>query len=386
MIKQRWNQLLAIQTGGALCLPVIMSGMSVCQDNSLEMAAAAILVGNAFLLAMGLGMVTISVYKPYSTAELSKDYFGLSGAKCFSAVMMALMLGWFAIQLNVMVISFLEISKWMDVPLPPIAATICVGLVLTFFLGAGVSMLKRFACVSSPLLLMVLASSLWDLDTNFRQAESCSFPLGGVSVIIGANMAAVTDLPTYLRHSATVRDARICIVLLYGLIVPAIEISGVLLASTRGGGNVIEILSGGGSADLAAWTGCFVLMSGWATNNNNLYSAIASSYLLSSTMGYRTRTWLLGAGGTLIALMNPLENFETVLGVFGITTGSMGAVLLSVGRPSEKTGSFFVIASWVVGAGAGLATLAAPEGYAGVPALNAFITTYVIGLIRQGIK
>jgi len=377
---------LSIQAGGAICLPVIMVGQLICQKYGWFAALLAVGLGNAFLLLIGYWLASLSTYRPQSTVQHAVSYFGNQGRLLFASLMMLSMLGWFGIQLNVMSVSCQQLFNMFGIAVPSLFLHIGIGAALGGIMCLGMQAMKWLSYFCAPILGITL---LYAIFSTQGSSPSLAAPLttswlGGLSVIVGVNIAAVIDLPTFFRHAKSGSDARICIVLLYGLVVPFIEIVGIYLSTDAD--SIVEVLQAGHGTLWMMWINCFVLLSGWVTNNANLYSALISSYSLPGQFTPITRTLVLGALGTGIACFNPLGNIEHVLDVLGITIGGMGAVILAnylLERSSltYRCVPWISILSWSIGIVIGLSSTLCHVWATAVPAFDAFIASFIIQII-----
>ena len=360
--KQSWWQLLSIQAGGTICLPVIMVGQLVCQKFGWLAALLGVGLGNVFLLFIGYLLASLSAYRPQSTVQHAANYFGNQGRLLFASLMMLSMLGWFGIQLNVMSLCGQQLFNMLGIAAPALFLNIGLGIVVGCIMCFGMKAMKWLSYFATPLLGITLLYATFSTQGSIPLAAPLTISwLGGLSLIVGANIAAVIDLPTFFRHAKSGRDARICILLLYGLIVPFIEMVGIYLSATTGGNSILEVLQTGHGTLWMMWISCFVLLSGWATNNANLYSALTSSFSLPGQFTPIKRTLALGLIGTVIACFNPLGNIEDVLDLLGVTIGGMGAVvlasyLLERSRIKYRSIPWISILSWSIGISIGISS------------------------------
>jgi purine-cytosine permease-like protein len=378
--KQSWWQLLSIQAGGTICLPVIMVGHLICQKFGWLAALLGMGLGNVFLLLIGSVLTSLSAERPQSTVEHAACCFGQPGRVLFASLMMLSMLGWFAIQLNVMSLGVMPLLHLAGVAVSPLILSLSVGLLLTCTMCFGMRAIKWVSNVSAPLLGLTLLYAVLSATGSMPLAAPLTLSwLGGVSLVIGANIAAVIDLPTFFRHARSKRDARLCILLLYGLIVPLIEAAGIYLFAVTGGGSVTGVLQAGHGLLWMVWTSCFILLSGWATNYTNLYSALTSSYSLPGRWNPALRTLALGALATALACLNPLGNMDAVLEILSITIGGMGAVILSSYLLEKRPGTdaWISMVSWAIGVAIGLSSFLLHLGITGVPAFDTFIASLI---------
>lgn len=385
--KQVWWQLLSIQAGGTICLPIIMVGQLVCQKFGWLAALLGIIFGNAFLLVIGYLLASLSTYRPQSTVQHAINYFGNQGRFLFASLMIFSMLGWFAIQLNIMSLSSEQLLNMLGVTVPSLFLNVGIGITLAGVMCFGMKAMKWLSYFSAPLLGMTLFYALFSTPGTMPMAAPLTISwLGGLSLIVGANIAAVVDLPTFFRHAQSEKDARICILLLYGMVVPFIEIAGIYLSAISGGSSILEVLQTGHGTVWAFWISCFVLLSGWSTNNANLYSAITSSYSLPGQFTPVMRTLTLGLIGTIVACFNPLGSIEDVLDLLGVTIGGMGAVILA-GYFLEKSSLKYMTLSWIsilsfsIGVAIGISSSFFHWFITGVPAFDAFMVSLLTQLI-----
>lgn len=384
--KQAWWQLFSIQAGGVICLPVIMVGQIICQKFGWLAALIGVCLGNVFLLSIAYILASLSTYRPQSTVQHAINYFGNQGRLLFAFLMMFSMLGWFGIQLNMMSLSGGQLLNKLGVTIPSIYINIGIGVILGCVMCFGMKAIKRLSYFVTPLLGLTLFYALFSTQGSLSFATPLKNSwLGGLSLVIGANIAAVIDLPTFFRHAQSAKDARICILLLYGLLVPFVEITGIYLSAMTGGNSILEILQVGHGTLWIMWISCFVLLSGWATNNANLYSAITSSYSLTERLTPTMRTLILGAIGIAIACLNPLGNIENVLNVFSVTIGGMGAVVIAsylLEKNSIKyINSWISVLSWLIGVFIGIFSSFFQLLITDVPAFDAFIVSLLTQLI-----
>ncbi len=381
---QSWWQLLSIQAGGTICLPVMMAGQLICQKYGWPAALLGMGLGNLFLLVLGYLLAALSSHRPQSTVEHARFYFGKKGALFFASLMIFSMLGWFGIQLNIMSLGLQQLLGIMGHNIATLPINVCLGIIISSLMCGGMKAMKCMTHLSAPLLGLTLIYTMYYAQGTISQTEPLTFSwLGGLSLIIGANMAAVIDLPTFFRHAKSGIDARICIFLLYGLVVPLIEGAGIYLTAVSKGNSLLEVMQFGHGLLWLAWISFFVIFSGWSTNNTNLYSAVASSYSLPGNFNPILRTLFLGVVGTFIACLNPLGNIEDVLDIFSVAVGGMGAVilasyLLEINHKEIRTTFLISIISWSVGMAISFSCMFFHWFLTGAPAFDAFVASFIL--------
>lgn len=325
MKQQSLWHLLCIQIGGAICLPVIMVGQMLAQSYGFLPALAMILGGNLLLLAYGLFSAKMGMGSGKSTIELAVGRFGRYGPLLFGAIFLMSMLGWFAIQINVITESIVHVLPALH--LSPLLCNLGLGALMTAVSACGIRGLRVLSQWSLPLLVGTLAVAMFTV-TGTIIPPTLPFSVAGISLVIATAIGAVIDLPTYWRYARTHKEGLWAIAILFGIALPVIEFLGVYLGAHTGGGTVVGMLTQGGGVLWSLWVALFLLVAGWTTNNTNLYSAGANSFALLPKLSFAQRTIVIGAMGTMLSCLNVLSHFTLALEMMGIMIASMGAVMV----------------------------------------------------------
>lgn len=117
--------------------------------------------------------------------------------------MLISMLGWFAVQINLMVATTLGASPSpITSSLVMLAIGSCITLLMYLGCGMGCGAMRRMALISAPLLAIGLFCFF---ISNAEQPRDPLFSLewmSGVSLVIGAHIAVLVDLPTFFSACA----------------------------------------------------------------------------------------------------------------------------------------------------------------------------------------
>lgn len=377
--KQSWRQLLIIQAPAAVCLGNILLGQILYEKAGWLEAIFSILLGNLFLIFIGILFSLISTRLRQTTPEHAAYYFGNRGNTAFALLMMTAMMLWFGIQLDTIHMSLQELTQ---TSLPSYLIHLGMGCLIALATLKGIKALKWVSNLIGPLLFITLLIALfWPRSTSMPPAPPLSLNwLKGASRIIGGNIAGAIDIPTYFRHARSEKDGKICIVLLFGLLVPIIQFAGVYLSSLSPDTNILQILQPGLGSLWMIWICSFVLLSGLSINNLNLYSTIASSFSLPMRLTFGQRSVLFGLLGTLIACLHPLDNIEFFLDLIAIFIGGMGAVISANFIFDQGNGQFpYSLLSWFIGCSVGIISSLFPNLLTGVPIFE----TFVVALLLQ---
>lgn len=326
---QNWRQLSAIQIGGVICMPVLMIGQTLNELHGFNSALLAVFLGNALLFGLALIAAKMSYEGGKTTMENAIDYFGKKGVTFFSIAMTLSLIGWFAIQLNMMTLGVVDLfgidpSNTMISTLLNIA----LGILITAVALYGVKGITILANLSLPLLLATLAYAFYSTGAIAAPVEA-PITYGGVSIVIAMAIACVIDLPTYFRHAKTAKDSYISVFLIFAVTIPLLEALGIYLAASSDHGSFLDIFKRNNSAIWNIWTAAFLILAGWTTNNTNLYSGVACMETLAKKSSEILRTVLFGILGTLLACMDLLNHLDLFLETIGILISSMGGVILT---------------------------------------------------------
>lgn len=327
--QQNWWQISTIQIGSVICLPVFMIGYTLSQNYGFISAVVSILVGNAILLLLGMTTAKMSHSNRKTTMENAELYFGSKGILFFAFTMMLSLLGWFGIQLNMMslgVIDLLSIHEnkenWL------LGLNLALGGLMTFVALQGIRGVTFLANLSMPLLLLTIGYAAYTVEPS-EIKNSTPFSLGGTSMVIALAIAMVIDLPTYYRFAKTAKDGLLSIALIFGVVLPLLEIVGVYLSTGNQSGNILDVLKRDNSTLWNLWIAAFLILAGWTTNNVNLYSSSKCLQSIVKNLSEQKSVLFVGVMGTFSSCFNLLEHLEIVLDIMGVLIASMGSVVLT---------------------------------------------------------
>lgn len=374
MDRQNWLQLTAVQAGGAICLPVFVIGYALGKNYGVASAFLAILIGNAMLLLLALVSGVYSAEKRLPTIQCAIQCFGRRGKGVFSAAMVFSMTGWFAIQLNLMGESLHQLLPSAH----PFTGTILMGVVMTALGIKGLKGVGLLANVGLPLLIATIAFAFYGVELSTVSLEMAQpYSVSGMSLVLACSIGAVVDLPTFFRAAKSRKDAVTAVWVLFGLVIPAVEMVGVLLSAASVQGGFLEVLMGAHDSPVwEIWVLGFVLMAGWTTNSANLYSATVSLEPVLPSVPFSVSALLLGCMGTILSCFPLMAGLELILQPIGVALTSMGAVMITTFfMPGKTTPSQNVIA-WMMGGMIGvLGLITSPVS--GIAVLDGFITSMI---------
>src|SRR3990167_8123493 len=92
-----WD-LASIQLAGWTSLPILVSSLLILEKNSVSGALLTIVVGNAILWFIRLGIIAMSHNNRLSTLDISKKYLGSLGGYFIASLLLISTLAWFITQ------------------------------------------------------------------------------------------------------------------------------------------------------------------------------------------------------------------------------------------------------------------------------------------------
>lgn len=321
-----WRHLAAIQIGGAVCLPIFMVGHAMALEFGLLSAFVAVLFGNGVLLVLGLTGANFAAKTRMNTAETAAYTFGEVGRPYFALALIITLMGWFAVQLDMM---GLMAGKLLGIESTK-GVNIVIGLGITLASLRGYKGLETLANICLPLLMLTVAYAVFDASaTPLKIPYEDEIAFGGVTIAMAAAIGAVIDMPTFFRMAKSPKDGLIAALILFGVALPLLEGVGIYLAGHGQSENLAESLTGSAPSGLwKLWVGLFIILAGWTTNNTNLYSAAVSLKSLFSVKSETKGQIALGVLGTALSTFNLQENLFVFLEGLGVMLASAGGVML----------------------------------------------------------
>lgn len=311
----RWSQLLLVQIGGAICLPVLIIGRSLAHCG-LKHALISIVLGNLILAALAVCMSFVAIKYKNTTPEIVQRTLGKKAGGIFSLLFLINLIGWFGINLLTMA-NMVSSRYFFNNPLHVRCIIVGFGILITLSVIGGLQSLEVMAKYLLPFLLwgmLKMTSSETYLALIDHKATN-SFDIFGMSLVISGLFTCVLDLPTYFYQAQSQKDGIIASLLLFLVVVPGIEIVGLGIGAPMSANDVPGQLF----KDSIGWIGdaflVFCLLAGWTTNNCNLFSAQTFFQRQSKVeqLSYRQRVVLMGIFGILCGLIGSLFSFEELL-------------------------------------------------------------------------
>lgn len=300
-------QLAAIQLAGWMSLPILVTSLVILQQNSFLGAALTLLVGNAILWFIRLGMVAMSRESRQSSLDVAHAYLGKLGGYFIAALFLISTLTWFITQTDAASSALTSLITIRENPSIDQFAQISVflGLICSLLCMDGVVMLKRLATFCLPLLIVSFLAILFSLPFQKLLNNGNATSLSGLTLVLSTNLGVSSDLPTFFRHSKSWSEAMkglfvvqiVSLILsLLGLMIGSIFLEGLQMNKS--------LILAPEHAVLRYSLVVFILLSVVCANVANVYSASVGWELLAprSLVG-RKEYLILGLGLTIIFIL-----------------------------------------------------------------------------------
>lgn len=208
-VEQTPWQLAAIQLTGFASLPVLTTSILVMHECNLKCAILTLLVGNIISFFIRLGIVTMSFKGRKSTLDISKDYVGKGGSYFIAIVLLASTLAWFIAQTTLAsnaLTHLVQIKESADIN-QFVQISVALGICSTLLCMEGIVALRWLAVIVMPILLIAFIVAIIALPKNFSWEGHENFSLTGLALVLGTNLGITADLPTFFRHSKSLRTS-----------------------------------------------------------------------------------------------------------------------------------------------------------------------------------
>jgi purine-cytosine permease-like protein len=202
-LNQSSWQLTVIQLAGWLSLPIIATSILVLNQNSFWSAVMTLIVGNAILWFIRLGIVLMSHDRRESTLDLTRSYLGVFGSYFISVLLLISGLAWFIVQTTAAGSALTHLIAFEDNQNIDrfTQMSVFLGITSSFLCMEGMSLLRRLATVAFPILLASFFVLFFTLPEGNSIAKTSSISLSGLGIVLATNLGVSADLPTFFRHS-----------------------------------------------------------------------------------------------------------------------------------------------------------------------------------------
>lgn len=316
--------LTTIQAGIYICISAIMAGYTLFTSVGFQGSIIGIIIGSIVLWLLGLVFARLAVIKRKVLIELVADYFGKSCSQICGVALCISLIGWFAIQLELMSTSINFIYPFIPIWL----SNVLLGSLIVYNVAQGMKSIGKFADFTVPFLLLMIIYITFQVYNPAQELPTSLVTFKGIFLIIAFSIVGIIDAPTYFCASKSQKDAYIATTIVYLIILPFMAIAGIVIALFTNTDDFIKAIMILGGEKWQISVMLFIVLAGWTTNNGNLYSAsIAANAIIKSS--HIKRTWVLGSIGVLLSCIGVIANFYETLDAMNIIATSLGAAIIN---------------------------------------------------------
>lgn len=311
-------QMVSIQLAGWTSLPILASSIILLEKNSFLGSILTIIVANAILWFIRLGILAMGHKKRQSTLDLAKEYFGKLGSYFIAILLLISTVAWFMAQTTTASHSLVHLSLFKETHNIDhfTRISVMIGTLSALFCMGGMKALRQLTVILFPFILISFLVALFLLPRNglFESHHPLSF--SGLTLLLATNLGVTSDLPTFFRHSKSwatsvkaltiIQIASICLgicSLYFGsIILNGLQVNQETIANTP-------------HLSLKLCLAIFVFLSVICANVANVYSSSVGWELVApkSLVG-KKEYFLMGMGlTTLFILVSNLFSLELLL-------------------------------------------------------------------------
>lgn len=323
--SQPWYSLIAVQLGGALCVPLIDAGFTMGTRVGFWPACIVIILVNTAGAFLGMLSALFGAQYRLNTAQAAEKFLGPIGGSFVAFSFFCAGAGWYAIH------SATAVGR-IALYLPGVPFGILIAAASLLILAVawrGIASIGMLAQCATPLYLFVMGMLYYQSPALTLPPEHYEGTLLSVAAFSAALLiGTIANFPTFFRTARTVDEAR-----WGGFFVPLaillpIQSVGAYLGAAYGGGSLLEHVVQGGFPGWFALLMLFVILSSWTALNNALYSGGVSFAALSPTISEQMGFLVVVLCGALIALCVPASAFCMIIELIGVPLVPIGALVV----------------------------------------------------------
>jgi cytosine permease len=346
--KQTAWQLAAIQLSGWTSLPILATSVLILKTNSFLGAIFTIIVSNAILWFLRLGILAMSFEKRQSTLDIAHQYLGKAGNYCIAILLLSITLFWFIVQTTLGSNSITHLMTIQENPSIDqfTQVSVFLGLVSTLFCMGGMALLRKLCMICFPILILALFVILI-LVPHGGGVNHNTTSLSGLTLALGVNLGLTADLPTFFRHSRSWKES------VKGLLIVQLASLGLGICSLFLGSIIVDgfganhdVILTLGDTLLKYFIIGFIFLSLICANVANVYSASVGWELVApSALVGKKEYFILGLGlTTIFILVSDLFSLELGLHLAENSLINLCIVLLiawMIHRRKKRASDFF---------------------------------------------
>lgn len=332
------------RSGWVIALIVAGTGLSL----SIFYLGAEVALGIGFkkgLLAYGISTLILSLLcvattiigsrSRFSTYMIIHFSFGKEGAKVLNAVFGLILIGWYAVTLELLALAVVDTAKeTLQISLLKWPVILIMGAVITITTIYGIKSLERLTNIAVPFLVLFL---LYVYFISFQNGFTFNEVLNYVpqnptmtlfeatAILVGSTIFLPVFIADFSRFAKNDKHSFITVLgiligapfALYFSSIPAIQTGEV---------DFIKIMT---KLDLVIPAFILLFLSTWVTNSLNLFSAALAFATIKTKWSYKRLTLYTSVLGVFIALLGITEHFFVFLNALGVLIPSVSSIYIA---------------------------------------------------------
>lgn len=318
-------QMASIQLAGWTSLPILATSILILEHNSLVGAILTIIVANAILWFVRMGIIVMSHKSRQSTLEISRDYLGMVGNFFIAILLLISTQVWFITQTTaasntlINLITLEEsssINQFMQM-------SVLLGIISAFLCMNGMVVLRKLSTYTFPFIITAFFVIIFRLPYPVMDSNLNPTSLSGLTLILATNLGLTSDLPTFFRHSQSLYASvkALTIIQVISLLLGLFSLYFSSIVNHHFAVNDQLILSTGDETLRLALV-VFIFLSVICANVANVYSASVGWELVApKALVGRKEYLILGLGLTTVFIL--FANIFSLEFALSISDGSM---------------------------------------------------------------
>jgi cytosine permease len=364
----------------------------------------AAIIGSAILSAMSIPAAIVGARTRLSTYMIVRNVFGRRGSQAVNLVLATVLIGWYAVTAELFGRTcYLAISQHApQLAVSPHVYTIVCSLLVIVTTIFGFQALNRLSLLVAPLLVALtvfvayqaLQHASWSaISTSAGADPDLNF---GISAVVGGMIVNVVLMPDLTRYSRTALDCALISVTGNGIANGVMLVLAMLPALAFGEQDPMKYMALLGLASVAF---TILVLSTWAVNAINLYSAGLVTATAMPLVAYGRLVVCSGIAGTALATLGLADRFLDFLVVLGLVVPPIAAVYLtdffvlrrndyralSHCATSDLTNANGLIA-FALGAAIGCGLYFSKVSLSGVPTIESFVSAGLVYLVLEKVR
>jgi len=208
-INQNWWELASIQLTGVTSLPVLLASILIIQASNITSGIVTLILGNIILWIIRYAIIKMGHDGRKSILDVAYVYLGKFGTYFIAIALLVATLAWFVMQTTIATNALTdlfpinepeEINKFIQIG-------VFIGIISTLLCINGMVLLRWISVVSFPIILIAFIGIFFWGNPSLPAKINNGISLAGLPIILGANLGITADLPTFFRHSKSLKDS-----------------------------------------------------------------------------------------------------------------------------------------------------------------------------------